>query len=89
MLSAETAGLVGAVAGGLVGGLAVRRRERTELTELRGQVAKLEPLVAQLEQRCAGLVALQRADAMATAPLLTWPELGTESPAAVAGIVIV
>lgn len=83
MLSPEAAGLVGAVAGGLVGGLAVRRRERDQL-------ARLLARIDQLEERCAGLVALQRADLVTAPPLLTWPELERGArPTGGAGVLIV
>ena len=68
MVDPEFAALVGAVAGGLVGGLGVRRREQRILE-------RLEQRIRELEARNAGLVALQRIDAAERPPLLTWPEI--------------
>lgn len=68
MLDPETAAVVGAIAGGLLGGIGVRRREARALE-------RLEQRIRELEARNQELVAIQRADVTENPPLLDWPEL--------------
>lgn len=68
MVDPELAALVGAIAGGLVGGLGIRQREQRTLE-------RLEQRIRELEERNAQLVELQRTDAAERPPLLAWPEL--------------